>query len=473
MSLVSVKKFFEFRPHLPFRFEVEIFTANDSLTATLKYAVQSVKITGVDCDTSKAATFFGNGYKTIPIFNVATRQITIAFEETDEMRITRFIDELVNAQRWGLPNVVGIRVSEFNTNFNRRVSDRYFKCVLSTYDEPAFSRTGGPGIVSISVTFNIMSEVPWSQHVADNHDVGKMKVQAEDSGITEILDAVIEQTNTQRTIIGDDSWIKEFRDALEAGRDKEHAENPSNEPGGVVGGAEIPAKKPKQAKDSEGKGVASAWNAFRYNAQHKNDKGAQKLRNLMNNENSWINMAFKQEKSIGEQKKVLKQTLGLTDSDFADPATLMEAMQRAEKKAGGNGTVWGSVYACSAATGWAYMMTTQDDNYVMPQDMMTKGGKATGDYMAVIETTHPELFETAVSKTFTSQAEAEKWITENAGRNANVSMATKGRGHRAVAQGGGIVSSDHQQGKNDAIPNCYGNNVSVTIRKFKGKKRTA
>ena len=185
---LAVKQFFDFRPHLPFRFEVEIFGAGDALTETLKYSVQSVKITGTECDTSKAALYLGNGYKTIPIFNIASRTLTITFEETDGLRVISWLDTIIALQRNALPYVVGIRVKEFNTRFNRIVADKYYKCVLSTYDEPAFSRTGGPGIVSVSATFNIMSEQPWSQNLADAHDVGRGKAVEDDAGLTTLAD---------------------------------------------------------------------------------------------------------------------------------------------------------------------------------------------------------------------------------------------------------------------------------------------
>lgn len=226
MSL-AVTKFFNFTPHLPFRFEVELYTGSNGANG-IKYAVQSVKISGVECNTTDAATYVGDGYRTIPIWNLASRTMTISFEETDDLSVIQIFDDIANSQRYGVPWVIGIRVTEFDVRFNEILSDRFYKCVLSTYDEPAFSRTGGPGIVTISATFNIMSEQPWNAE--NNMSVGAGVLDnTDDEGLIGKLNNVIDATTHQQPILKVlDAWSAEFQNAYKAGKENKAAEASKN-----------------------------------------------------------------------------------------------------------------------------------------------------------------------------------------------------------------------------------------------------
>lgn len=175
--LVNPTAFFKaFKPHLPFRFEVEFYglpTSNDSV---IKYAVESVKISGTECDTTKGAMYLGNATtKTIPIYNIASRSIQISFEETDDMKILKTLDSIAERQRSGLPYVVGIRVKEFNAEMSSVVSDKYYSCILTDYTEPTFARSGGVQLVKSDATFMIMAENAWASDKGG--DIGKMIAQ--------------------------------------------------------------------------------------------------------------------------------------------------------------------------------------------------------------------------------------------------------------------------------------------------------
>lgn len=220
---LAVRKFFEFRPHLPFRFEVEFFTGLPMLTAQLKYAVQSVKISGTECDIGMAASYFGDGYTTIPIFNVASRTLTITFEETDQMKVLSMVDAIVDSQRNGSPWVLGVRVTEYDTRFRTIVSDRYYKCIMKDYDEPAFSRTGGPGIVTSSITLNIMSDQPWNTSNAEQHNVGKSQnVNLGTDELTNQLDIAMDATKPSQPLADQlGAYGEEFKKALENAKKNE------------------------------------------------------------------------------------------------------------------------------------------------------------------------------------------------------------------------------------------------------------
>lgn len=256
---LAVKKFFEFRPHLPFRFEVEIFAGLDSLTMPLKYAVQSVKLSGTECDIGAGAVYFGNGYKTIPIFNISSRTLTISFEETDQMRVLNFCDKIVASQRNGLPHVVGIRVSEFDTAFRTVVSDKYYKCIMKDYEEPAFSRTGGPGIVGITVTFNVMSEQPWNAHA--NHNVGKQeKTNLDDPAFVNTMDVARDSQQAPSLLIDHNGLMKEFQEAYKAGKDAKRQEAQSSYGSDGNGGKYAPPGKQMPATGGIGQNAVTRDN---------------------------------------------------------------------------------------------------------------------------------------------------------------------------------------------------------------------
>lgn len=195
--LVNPSRFFkEFNPHLGFRFEVEFFgLPTESSAAKMQYAVENIKISGTECDSSKGAFYLGNATtKTFPVYNISTRSIQISFEETDDMDILKTLDSITNLQRSNLPYVVGIRVKEFNPQFSKIVSDKYYTCILNDYTEPTFARAGGVQIVKTDATFMIMSEKKW-QSVPSNVQTGSMIAQF-DNGIDDnVKNYAIESVN--------------------------------------------------------------------------------------------------------------------------------------------------------------------------------------------------------------------------------------------------------------------------------------
>lgn len=222
---LAVTNFFDFAPHLPFRFEAELYLGSSDVDRdALKYAVQNVKISGAECNTANAATYYGNGYKTIPIWNVS-RSMTITFEETDDLEVTRMLDKIVEQQRAGLPWVIGVHLREFDAKFNTVVSDRLYKCVLTSFDDPAFSRTGNPGPATVSASFNIMSEQPWSASNAENVGFGV----ANESGTANLAATLEDETkklsNSQALVAGLKEWSDEFEKAYQAGKENKSSSN--------------------------------------------------------------------------------------------------------------------------------------------------------------------------------------------------------------------------------------------------------
>lgn len=467
---LAVKRFFQTIPQLPFRFVTDFVKAGEE-QSSLRFAVRSVKYNEAEGNTSDAAVYYGNGYYTIPLWDISSRSLSITFEETDNMKVTKFLDSIAEVSYNASPLMIAVIVREYDNMFLNPMKGRCYWCFLQDYDEPSFARTGGPSVVSITANFVVRA-------ISENYAVDDDELNARISSIKNAL-------NTQN--YHDDAatgfWYEDLHGvASNLQENKTFRVDLATFDAGLESGdttvyqGENLQSKAAKSRDKDGNAVASVWNAFRYNAQHKKGNGAKKLSNLMSNEDSWMSMAFKRELTVGQQKQILKEKYGLNDNDFKNADTLMTAMQAAEdrnRKNGGNeGEVWGSVYGCSGAVGWAALMTTQKEDYVMPQDMKTKSGQATGDFMTVVETEHPELFEKVTSSKFKTEAEAEAFITQNTKAGDIVGIGAKdamgnAKGHRAVRRSNGGYMSDHAQGQNDAVPNSYKTDFTVSITRLK------
>lgn len=161
MSLTSITKFFNYRPHLSNRFTCSLFVGTKG-NEYLQFNVQSVNVTELESEASNAAVYFGNGYVTIPIINTASRKIEIVFEETNTMEVSYILDSIMADHFHGTPRVIAIGIKEYDDRFLKIHSARLYYCLLSSWEEPQFSRTGNPGIVTVSATFNVMSEEAWT-----------------------------------------------------------------------------------------------------------------------------------------------------------------------------------------------------------------------------------------------------------------------------------------------------------------------
>jgi len=168
MSL-SIKKFLNMRPQLPFRFSADITTDmtkwNNDL---LNVSVKSVKVNLGESDLTKGVTYYGNGYFTIPIFNPAERSLEMSFTETDNMDVLKFFDKIQRKQfnydgddnkgtnKAVKPIEVYVKVTEYDESMTRELSKILYTCYLKEYTEPAFNRTGGVNIATIDATFIIL-----------------------------------------------------------------------------------------------------------------------------------------------------------------------------------------------------------------------------------------------------------------------------------------------------------------------------
>lgn len=219
----SVPKFFkDFQPHLPFRFVAQFFTGGDTAqyAAGLQFAISSLKFGSIDCDTSTGAFYFGNGYHTIPIYDTSSRTIDITFEETDDMQVIKLLDAIAEKQRFGLPYVVGIGITEFEEHMSKEVHQRLYVCVLSSYDEPSFSRSGGVSLVTVNATFNVMSEQLWTG-AAPKSGFGEQAATNPNGGLAAELRGKADKTKSSGFGENMSQWAVDFAKDLAAGKKRE------------------------------------------------------------------------------------------------------------------------------------------------------------------------------------------------------------------------------------------------------------
>lgn len=166
MRGLSINKFWNMRPKLPFRFVAKFFTGlpgvnDDKLT----YCVTNVSVPKMEGQASEGSMYLGNTIFTIPVWNIASRKLDISFEETDTMEITQFVDKL-NSESYGkVPWRITVVITEFeeHNRYDKSKSTAYI-CHLVSYDEPQFKRDGAAGQVTMSTSFIVDSIVEnWSE----------------------------------------------------------------------------------------------------------------------------------------------------------------------------------------------------------------------------------------------------------------------------------------------------------------------
>ena len=161
VNKLNVNKFFDFKPHLPFRFLVQFFTG-DINSDNFRFYTQSVQLHTIDGDSGSGQISLGNSFKNSIVYDVSSRGLEISFEETDRMEISNFVDEIYNKQFHGNPVPIGILITEYSSDMRRKIMEKLYISILEGYSEPSFSREGNPNIASNSLTFIVMSEHKWN-----------------------------------------------------------------------------------------------------------------------------------------------------------------------------------------------------------------------------------------------------------------------------------------------------------------------
>ena len=163
---LSVQKFFNIRPKLPFRFKVDIYAGFGKNQSLLSYCVTSVNLPKLEGQAGEGTMYLGNTIYTVPVWKPASRKIEITFEETDKMLVSRFLDFL-NAKSYGRkPWRLTIVIHQFEEHM-RYSQTKAYVCHLSSYEEPQFKRDGAAAQVTLNATFIVDT-------IIDNWDSSKI-----------------------------------------------------------------------------------------------------------------------------------------------------------------------------------------------------------------------------------------------------------------------------------------------------------
>lgn len=200
---LAVKKFFHTIPQLPYRFVAD-FVVDGAMADNMRFAVRSVKYQEAEGNTSDGAVYYGNGYFTIPIWDISARSLSISFEETDDMKVTKMLDGIAAKSFNRTPIMFAVVVREYDNMFLRVLRGRCFWVHLQDYDEPAMSRTGGPSVVSINANFVVRA-------VSNNFNVDDVTLAKRIGDMNKALKTFNTQTDTAKN-----SWSKELQKTRDA-----------------------------------------------------------------------------------------------------------------------------------------------------------------------------------------------------------------------------------------------------------------
>ena len=159
MKGLSVVKFWDVRPKLPFRFNTTFFTGiNAKCDSRLPFCVNNITLPKMEGSASEGSMYLGNTIFTVPVWNIASRKLEITFEETDKMLVSQFIDVLNQNSYGQTPYNITVVITEFEEHM-RNGNARAFICHLTSYEEPAFKRDGGVAQVTLTASFIVDSVV--------------------------------------------------------------------------------------------------------------------------------------------------------------------------------------------------------------------------------------------------------------------------------------------------------------------------
>lgn len=154
MKGLSVTKFWDIQPKLPFRFKTHFYTGFGKIDNILNIALTNITLPKMEGKASEGSMYLGNTIFTMPTWSIGSRKLEITFEETDYMSVSQFID-LLNRYSWGKSHYrITIAIEEFDDKM-RSSNSKGYVCHLGSYAEPQFKRDGQASQITMTATFII------------------------------------------------------------------------------------------------------------------------------------------------------------------------------------------------------------------------------------------------------------------------------------------------------------------------------
>ena len=162
MGLINIFNIQKLRPHINYRFSVEIWpnaAEGDKIKEYTKFQYTVKKITQpvykLNTENKKV---YGNTAYVVPVFKYGETSLEITFEETDTMEVFKQLCTWMgpNLHKGYLPPLINIRVTQFNESMVDVVDKKVYVCRLKEHGMPSFNNNGFGSPVEITATFNVV-----------------------------------------------------------------------------------------------------------------------------------------------------------------------------------------------------------------------------------------------------------------------------------------------------------------------------
>lgn len=159
MSLMNVYQVYSIKPHVTYRFQCEIwpYGRNRFETDYLTFAVKKISQPVFKLDTANRQ-HFGNTQYLVPVFKFGDTEMTITFEETDNMDVYKFIVSQLGPEAFNNPGknpLLNIEITQFDESMRNIVDNKVYVGFLKAYDTPSFNNNDYGHPVDLTATFYI------------------------------------------------------------------------------------------------------------------------------------------------------------------------------------------------------------------------------------------------------------------------------------------------------------------------------
>lgn len=192
LNILNFFNFFNMPPKIPYLFDVVFSTwgANANKYIPPSWSVQSVKLPVMEAADNEFNIFLGDGRVTVPLWNPASRTLEITFEETDDMKITKFINTLAHEQYVkGLIHYVAIRVTDYQPTVPFALT---YICRLKDYTDVQFANGGSANVGTVTASFIVIAALDSNDESSINKVLEENRKYSLNNGIADFNDPVIE-----------------------------------------------------------------------------------------------------------------------------------------------------------------------------------------------------------------------------------------------------------------------------------------
>ena len=167
MPLVNVYNYLSsVKPHITYRFNCDIWPYNyldnnrerDGGYERRSFTIKKITQPTFKLDT-EAKKYYGNTQFVIPVFKFGDTEMSITFEETDNMEVYKFLCNCygqIAYMRSAVSNLINIEVTQFDETMHNVVDRKHYIATLKSFENPSFNNNGYGSPVEISADFYVL-----------------------------------------------------------------------------------------------------------------------------------------------------------------------------------------------------------------------------------------------------------------------------------------------------------------------------